>query len=90
MKKIGQSLTYRHPKGVVRVGRTYTFNYPKGFSSVIRGVNYKQHDGERVIVIRKMRKEEADGPGEGEEQMYKVLTLAGTVLDVFESELEDD
>jgi deoxyribodipyrimidine photolyase-like uncharacterized protein len=69
----------------IRPGTICKFNYPEQFHTLPL---YSHYRNKTVIVFRAMHGYEADGPAQGCEQMYLVRAEDGTMLEAFESELD--
>lgn len=65
-------------------GTMCVFNYPSSFKTL---PEYSAHSGQSVRIVRPLTAEEADGPAQGVEQMYRVRAADGWEGDAFESEL---
>jgi hypothetical protein len=61
------------------------FKYPTEFVTL---PEYTAHAGQVVEIVRALTSAEADGPEQGEEQMYQIRAEDGWVGHAFDSELE--
>ena len=69
----------------VATGLSKVFNYPRELKSL---PDYTARSGRNVTVMRPLTEDEADGPNQGCEQMYRIRDESdGWEGDAFESEL---
>lgn len=68
----------------IEIGKTYRFDYPPEFVTL---PEYTAHAGQMVKVIRPLTEQEADGPNQGEPQMWRIEAPDGWTGDAWEDEL---